>query len=66
MDRIKIFPGKGRGTVEYYKIPDWERYLPGKSSIKLVAGVGFEALKKNLACPEAFALGSKGCLLMAA
>ena len=40
--RIKIFPGKGRGTVEYYKIPDLERLLAGNSSFKLVAGVGFE------------------------
>ena len=36
--RIKIYPGKGRGTVEYYKIPDLERLLAGKSSFKLGSG----------------------------
>jgi hypothetical protein len=53
--RIKILPGKGRGTVEYFKIPDLERILAGKSSFNVVAGVRFEALKKKiLALPEPF------------
>jgi len=65
--RIKILPGKGRGTVEYYKIPDLERLLAGNSSFKLVAGVRLEALqKKILAHPEPFAMGRRGCLLLAA
>jgi len=65
--RIRIYPGKGRGTVEYYKIPDLERLPVGKSSFKLVAGVRYEALqKKILALPEPFAMGRRGCLPLAA
>jgi len=64
--RIKIFPGKGRGTVEYFKIPDLARLLAGKSSFNLVAGVRLEALQKNLDSPETFAVGHRDCLLLAA
>ena len=64
--RIKILPGKGRGTVEYYKIPDLERLLAGNSSFKLVAGVRLEALQNKVATPEPFAVDRRRCLPLAA
>ncbi|MHC4092257.1 MAG: hypothetical protein ACYSVY_18630 [Planctomycetota bacterium] len=64
--RIMIYPGKGRGTVEYFKIPDLERLLAGKSSFSVVAGVRYEALQKNFAPPEAFAMGQVRCFSVAA
>jgi hypothetical protein len=64
--RIRIFPGKGRGTVEYFKIPDLERILAGKSSFNVVAGVRPEALQNTSTPPEAFVVGRKVCLPLAA
>ena len=52
--------------MEYYKIPNLERFLAGKSSFKLVAGVRFEALQNLFATPEDFIMDRKKCLLLAA
>jgi hypothetical protein len=58
--------GKGQGTVEYFKIPDLERTLAGKSSFNLVAGVRYEGSQKNFTLPIPFVVSRKECLPLAA